>query len=313
MQERSTQHDARPTTMTTAPTQDTPTAWEVGKTTGRNGTGHWRYWDRPEDDLRRAAENWASDIRGVAKPWLCWNMNDRWCLLQQKLILEQGWTPVVGWDPNCGTAPSKLAPGAVAIDFNARLNLQVLYQHIPLEFAFLWADRLAFWHADMLMPRVKMVTASSWFDRLADGEMAAVKTYGGMRNIFRTKYHRFWEVLGCTTRGASLDQFQKGCGWWRGYQSHPNSPTDSAERARRQRFYDDHGCGVYYWSRYCKGKVQAIPERWISKEHFSVITVKNYVRAESKSKEMDINFDLRTIACRLGISDVLEPSPNGLT
>lgn len=112
MQERSTQHDARPTTMTTDPPQDTPTAWEVGKTTGRNGTGHWRYWDRPEDDIRRAAESWASDIRGVAKPWLCWNMNDRWCLLQQKLILEQGWTPVVGWDPNCGAATSRLAPGA---------------------------------------------------------------------------------------------------------------------------------------------------------------------------------------------------------
>jgi hypothetical protein len=282
-----------------------PTAWDVGKTSGRNGTGHWRFWDRPLEEMYKAAAGWAGALKGIDRPWLCWNMNDRWCLLQQKLISEVGWTPVVGWDPNCGTRPRELVPGAIAIDFNADLRLQVLYQHVPLEFAFLWADRLAFWHADVLMPRDKMRAAAQRFERLSDGEMAAVLTFGGMRNIMRPKYHRYWEVLGCTTRGASQDQFNQGCGWWRGFQHHPNAPSDPREQERRNRYYDDHGCGVRYWQRFCGGRVQSISERWIAKEHFSVITVKDYKRAGSKSEEMDINFDLPSITRRLGIADLL--------
>ncbi|BAL93782.1 hypothetical protein [Rubrivivax gelatinosus] len=288
------------------------TAWEVGKTSGRNGTGHWRYWDRPVDDLLRAAEDWALALEGVKRPWLCWNLNDRWCLLQQRLVAEFGWTPVVGWDPNCGQRPGTLIPGAVAVDFNARLGLQVLYPHVPMEFAFAWADRLAFWHADVLMPRAKMARAAEWFQAIPDGEMMAVKTYGGWRNRLRPKFHRYWEVLGCTTRAASLDQFNKGCGWWRGYQQHPNAPSDAAERRRRARFYDDHGCGIQYWQRFCGGRVAKIPESWIAREHFSVITVPNYVRAASKSEEIDINFDLSAIARQLQIEDLL-PRETGLT
>lgn len=282
-----------------------PTAWDVGKTTGRNGTGHWRFWDRSMDEVRVAASRWADAVRGIERPWLCWNMNDRWCVLQQKLVAEVGWTPVVGWDPNSGCAPSHLVPGAVAIDFNADLKLQVLYSHVPLEFAFLWTDRLAFWHADVLMSRRKMRAAADRFERLADGEMAAVLTFGGLRNIVRPKYHRYWEVLGCTTRSASRDQFDQGCGWWRGFQHHPNAPTDPAEVTRRARYYDDHGCGIRYWERFCGGRVKTYGERYIAKEHFSVITVKNYVRASSKSEEMDINFDLHTVTSRLGIGDLL--------
>lgn len=292
--------------MTAAAASAAPTAWDVGKTTGRNGTGHWRFWDLSMDEVRAAAMRWAEAVKGIDRPWLCWNMNDRWCLLQQKLVAEIGWTPVVGWDPNCGSPPSQLVPGAVAIDFNADLRLHVLYSHVPLEFVFLWADRLAFWHADVLMPRAKMKAAADRFAQLADGEMAAVLTYGGRRNIVRPKYHRYWEVLGCTTRGASLDQFNQGCGWWRGFQQHPNAPADIAERERRDRYYDDHGCGVRYWQRFCGGRVQSFREGWIAPDHFSVITVKNYQRADSKSQEMDINFDLPAIARRLGISDLLD-------
>ncbi len=284
---------------------DATTAWDVGRTTGGNGTGHWRLWDRPLDDIRLAASKWAEALKGIERPWLCWNLNDSWCLLQQRLISEVGWTPVVGWDPNVGGPPARLVPGAVAVDFNADLKLRVLYSHVPLEFAFLWANRLAFWHSDVLMDRQKMAAAARRFERLADGEMAAVLTYGGLRNLLRPKFHRYWEVLGCTTRGASADQFKKGCGWWRGFQRHPNAPADPREKARRERFYDDHGCGVRYWQRYCGGRVDVINERWIAREHFSVVTVKNYKRAGSKGEEMDINFDLPAIARRLGIADLL--------
>ncbi len=284
---------------------EVPTSWEVGKTTGKNGTGHWRFWDRSEDEVRSAAAHWAEAISGIERPWLCWNMNDQWCLLQQKLISEVGWTPVVGWDPNCGAPPAELVPGAVAIDFNAQLKLSVLYQHVPLEFVFLWADRLAFWHADVILPRAKMKAAAAVFDRLRDGEMSAVKTYGGLRNLLRPKYHRYWEVLGCTTRGASYNQYQNGSGWWRGFQEHPNSPTNPSEQQRRARYYDDHGCGVMYWKRYFSGQVKEFSDRWIAKEHFSVITVKDYRRGNSKSEEMDMNFNISEIAHRFGVGDLL--------
>jgi hypothetical protein len=194
----------------------------------------------------------------------------------------------------------------VPIDFNSTLGLLVLYQHVPLEFAFLWAKKLAFWHADVIMPRSKMRIAAELFESLSNGEMAAVKVYGGMRNFLRPKYHRYWEVLGCTTEGASRDQYLKGCGWWRGFQSHPNSPEDPAERERRDRYYDDHGCGIQYWRRFCGGRVRTIRGRWVAKEHFSVITAKNYQRARSKSEELDINFDLNEIANRFGIADLLD-------
>jgi hypothetical protein len=280
-------------------------AWDIQKGSGKVGTGHWRYWDIPYDFIVETALKWKMQMDGIKKPWLCWNMNDKWCLLQQKLVLEVGWTPVVGWDPNLGVGCPPLVEGAIAIDFNRDLQLPVFYQHIPLEFAFLWADKLATWHSDLLLPRKKMKHAAHIFEQLQDGEMAAVKTYGGMRNFFNKKYHRFWEVLACTTRRASEDQFLKGCGWWRGFQSHPNADKSPAEIERRNKFYDDHGCGIEYWRRYYGGQIKVIPERWISKEHFSIISVKDYKKGASKSEELDINFDLNKITNSLNISDLL--------
>ena len=286
----------------------TRSAWDLSKTTGKSGTGHWRFWDRPFEQVAVAAERWAAAVSGVDRPWLCWNMNDRWCIVQQKLVHEFGWTPVIGWDPSCGGPPSTVIPGAIAIDFNADLGLDVLYQHVPLEFAFLWAERLAFWHADLLLSREKMRKACELFESLQSGETAAVKTYGGLRNILRPRYHRYWEVLGCTTRAASLAQFEIGCGWWRGFQEHPNAPRAQSEQARRNRYYDDHGCGIQYWQRFCGGRVRKIDERWIAAEHFSATTLRNYRRGRSKSEEMDLNFDLGSIADKLGIYDLLPSS-----
>src|SRR5262249_52326495 len=118
--------------------------WEFAAAEGRSGTGNWEAFDRGLDEVRRAAEPWKQALRGCEKPWLCWNLNDRWSLVQQKLVRSVGWTPVVGWDPSNGVGCPPLIPEAIAIDFNADLKLPTLWVHVPLEFAFLWTERLAF-------------------------------------------------------------------------------------------------------------------------------------------------------------------------
>lgn len=285
----------------------TPNAWDVVRTEGEGGTGNWRALRRGLDDLHAAAEIWKQELGAVEKAWLCWNMNDDWCLLQQKLILESGWTPVVGWDPSAPRGgPGNLASGAVAIDFNKYLKFPVMFPHVPMELAFLWTNKLAFWHADMLLPRGKMSKATHLFDNLTDGEIAAVYSFGGLRNIFKINQHRYWEVLGCLTRSASQEMFLQGCGWWRHWgHHHINAPIDESLRAHRAKYYWDHGCGVMYWSRNHRGRVRTIREGFIKEGHFSVTSKRDYRRAPSKSEEMKLNFDLQSIAAQFGISDLL--------
>ena len=57
-----------------------------------------------------------------------------------------------------------------------------------------------------------------------------------------------------------------------------------------------------YWKRYFNGRVIDISERYVSEGHFSITSIKNYKKADSKSLEMDINFDLNTCAEKLGLS-----------
>ncbi len=289
-------------------TTESTAGWDLCRTEGGGGTGNWNALKLPWEALERAAESWRKEISGVAKPWLCWNMNDNWCLVQQKLILEIGWTPIVGWDPNCGHSPSRLAPGAMAIDFNQQLEFPLLFPHVPIELAFLWADKLAFWHADLLLTRPKMQAAGKLFESLNQNEMAAVYSYGGFRNLLKLRKHRYWEVLGCVTRGASLDNFNTGCGWWRQWASHINKPADTTEQSRRKRYYNDHGSGIMYWKRHQSGRVKSIRESFIDEGHFSITNKKNYIRGSNKSEEMDLNFNLTDIAARFGFSDLLGPS-----
>lgn len=279
--------------------------WKVSQTIGRSGTGNWEFFDVPMEIVEEAAGKWREQVASISKPWLCWNMNKKWCLLQQKLVKEVGWTPIVGWDPNCNSDKPELIADAVAVNFNENLQLPVLFTHVPIEFAFLWTDKLAFWHADLLMPREKMQKAARIFDDLSDGEVAAVKSYGGLRNFFKFSHHRYWELLGCTTAAASKSQFDNGCGWWRSFAYHANVKKGSEEYLLRKKYYDDHGVGIRFWEKYYGGRVIPISERWVSDGHFSVIGSKNYIRGKNKSEEMELNFDLEEIAKNFGISDLL--------
>jgi hypothetical protein len=279
--------------------------WSVCRTYGASGTGTWKFFNKSTEEVFSATEKWKSRTQGIEKPWLCWNMNDEWCLIQQKLAREVGWAPVVGWDQNCGVGEPQLIPGAVAVDFNEVLQLPVLFMHIPIEFAFLWTDKLAFWHADLLLRRDKMRKVADIFESLKDGELAAVFCYGGLSNIFKFRSYRYWELLGCTTKGASEDQFKNGCGWWRHITYHINCPNDPKEQKRRSLYYYDHGVGIRYWEKYYGGKVRKISARFVKEGHFSQIGNPTYRRGNSKAEEMAINFDLRKITCDLGIGDLL--------
>lgn len=272
------------------------------------GKGNWSGFTIPLDKVYKAAAEWSSMLAGVERPWLCWNVSDRWCKLQQKLIQEVGWTPVIGFDPRCGP-PKTVLPGSVVIDFNAHFGLEVMWPHFPLEFAFLFADRLAFWHADLLCRMDIMRKLKDVFEGLPDGAMAAVPDLGSRRYIYRFRHHRYWELAGCTTRGASKSQFELGAGWWRFFAHHPNC-TDEKERQRRAKYYYDSGVGIMYWKRRYRGKVIDIPLKWVAEGHCTSINKKNYRQVQpggqrNLTAEIDLNFDIENVAKQLGIAQLL--------
>src|SRR5215468_4474036 len=115
----------------------------------RTGAGNWDACNIPLDVLCAAAERWQPILDSVARPWLCWNVDPDWCLVQQRLALEVGWTPLVGGDPRLPRPI--LLPNSLYIDFNAEFRLPTMFMHFPLEFAFAFAGRLAFWHSDLLV------------------------------------------------------------------------------------------------------------------------------------------------------------------
>lgn len=271
------------------------------------GKGNWEGFPLPLEKLREAAGEWRQALAGVARPWLCWNISDRWCKLQQRLILEVGWTPVIGFDPRCG--PPTQLPGSIVIDFNARFSFEIMFPHFPLEFAFLFADRLAFWHSDLLCTLDTMRYLRDTFESLPDGAMAAVPEFGGRRNLWRFRHHRYWELVGCTTKGASESQFWRGCGWWRHIKDHPHC-TDPTERRRRATYNYDHGIGIMYWKRRYGGKVIDIPPKLVAAGHCTSINRKDYRRInpggpQDLGREIDLNFNLADVAARLGIAHLL--------
>jgi hypothetical protein len=274
------------------------------------GTGHWEAFRESKldmADIHAAGRTWAAAIGGVQRPWLCWNVDHDWCLVQQKLVREVGWTPVVGFDPRVGPPP--LVDGAICVDFNAPFGLPTMWLHFPLEFIFLFCDRIAFWHADLIMRRDKIRAVAERFASLPDGTAAAVVPNQGRLAILSPKKRRYWEVLGCSTRGSSRDQFENGCGWWRNFWMHPSTPASQA--AERETYYYDSGAGIRFWHKKCRGRMTLIPERYVSEGHCTRIGRKDYVEASKNdytrdlSKELSLNTDLREVCDRLGVGDLV--------
>ena len=274
----------------------------------RAGGGNWEAFTLSLELVHAAADEWKQKLNGVERPWLCWNVNTDWCLVQQKLVRAVGWTPVVGFDPRAG-APD-LISGSVLIDFNRHFGFPLMKFFFPLEFSFLFADRLAFWHSDLLCRLDKLLTLSDLFRGLESGEIAAVIDRGGLRNIGNIRKHRFWELIGCTTREASRDQFEHGCGWWKQFYAHPSCP-DSLERERRKKYYWDSGVGIMYWTRKYGGRAKSISAKYVEEGHCSRINNPRYVMASPNNERRDItrdlqlNYDLREVCKKLGIEEFL--------
>lgn len=252
----------------------------------RIGRGNWDAFDLPLDVVHEAAESWRCDLAGIERPWLCWNVESDWCYVQQRLVAGAGWTPLVGFDPRVGPPPT--IEGAVVIDFNKILDLPVLYPHFVLEFVFLFADRLSFWHSDLLLTESDMAGFAASFADLADGEMAAVASPSGWRRWLAGGRSRYWELLGCTTSGASRSQFNRGCGWWMNFDRHPN-----AEASDSRQHHWEYGCGIRHWQTSCGGRVHEIPEDKVSYGHFTRIGKSDYQASEKNNVFRDLNQDIQ--------------------
>jgi hypothetical protein len=275
----------------------------------RAGTGDWKYFNVPLERIFEIAASWKIALNGLQKPWLCWNVSPRWSVLQQKLVLAVGWTPVVGFDPRVGPPP--IVDGAILIDFNEKLQFPVLWPHVPLEFAFLFADRLAFWHADLLVRLPVIKQLAEQFASLQDGEMSAVFDSGGLARRLKPKMHRFWELCGCTTRGASENQFYNGTGWWRHFQLHPKCVLKE-ERARRSSYDYDSGVGILYWKNNYNGYIKSIDIKLLKEGHCSEIGNKAYrvlqdhlTPMRDLRSEIDNNYSIDGVAAKLGIANLL--------
>lgn len=257
------------------------------------GIGNWEVFDAAGLDLdmiRAAADDWRAELGGVEQGWLCWNVNDDWCLVQQKLVQSFGWTPIVGFDPRVGP-PKQLTSEAVLVDFNKRLQLPNMFLYIPMEFAFLFCKKLAFWHSDLLLRPSKMQVLSDRFTALENGDIAVTGAWYNPRSLLKPKEARFWELIGCTTEKASRDQFETGCGWWMNFYAHPNCPSDK-ERQRRKKHYWDHGTGIRYWARHYRKPIELIKESYVEEGHCSQIKNPNYSRVSPNNERRDLSKDI---------------------
>jgi len=153
-----------------------------------------------------------------------------------------------------------------------------------------------------------MKDLSRTFSSLADGEVAAVYPRARGHLLFPWR-RRFWELVGCTTKGASHDQFKNGAGWWMNFQHHPNA-HGYMEGLMRKYFYWDHGAGIYYWRLRYGGKVVRINGA-VAEGHCTSIGKADYRFAagggpnKNLTVELDDNYRIRTVADQLDIGHLL--------
>lgn len=275
----------------------------------REAKGNWDVFPAAKmHAMAEAAREWEAVLQDVERPWLCWNVDADWCRVQQRLVRHVGWTPLVSGDPRSGTPP--LEEGSIAIDFNARFRYPVMHFLFPIEFAHLFARKIAFWHSDLLVRLPTMERLASVFEALPEGSTAAVDVRRPWYKRWNGQRGRFWELAGCTTAGASRDQFEKGAGWWRNTWRHPNCPDDL--RAKLEHLYDyDHGAGILAWHEVHGGHVVPIDHDLLEEGHCTRVGNPNYQRQSPQddrrdlSKDLGYNFDLREVCQRLGIDDLL--------
>ncbi|MDH3601493.1 MAG: hypothetical protein OEU26_17920 [Candidatus Tectomicrobia bacterium] len=282
------------------------------KKEGWIGTGSWAAFPKDRvDSIFKAAAYWKETLKCIEKPWLCWSVDPEWCLIQQKLVAAVGWTPVVGMDYR--SKKPEVISDAVELDFNKTLNLPGMWMHFPLEFVFLFADKLAFWHSDVLVPIGRLREVVRQFDKIPNGKMVGIYldrqiSISGLKARLKGQkpIPRWFEGLGCTTKEASKSQFDNGCGFWRRIELHPNAQ----EKIIQRNPHWEHGVGIYYWMKYFGGEVDNLCID-IDPYHYSragKYHKKSYSKFDQfpyntqKGKELNECFSLEKIVKELDIS-----------
>ena len=120
----------------------------------------------------------------------------------------------------------------------------------------------------------------------------------GWKGFKKPFINHYGELIGCTTKKASQDQFDKGCGWWRHIECHPNSKFHSLKNV-----YYEHGTGIYVWKKKFKGVVKTLKVN--EDDGHATVYRKNISRESSKVEEMKKNFDLHSMCKKLKIDDLL--------
>lgn len=275
----------------------------------REAKGNWDVFPAERiPEIKVRAEEWRQQLQGISRPWLCWNIDPDWCRIQQRMVKAVGWTPVVGGDPRSGSPP--LEEGAVQVDFNAGFNYPIMHFLFPVEFSHLFCNRLAFWHSDLLVRKPVLQEIARHFENLPDGHVSAVDGRRPWYKRWYGKRDRFWELIGCTTAGASRSQFECGAGWWRNVWRHPNC-TDALRAKLRRKYYYDHGAGILAWHEIHGGVVHPIDVSLVDEGHCSRIGRKEYVPQSPQddrrdlSKDLSYNYDLERICAKLELSEFL--------
>ncbi len=188
-----------------------------------------------------------------------------------------------------------------------------MYPHFPLEFAFAFAPRLAFWHSDLLVPLDQLRRYAERFERLNDRQIVAVEPARPFKDrLLRLNNHRAWELIGCVSRGGSHDNFMTGCGWWACFYLHPMH-HGHAERQRKVRHYWDHGTGIMYWRNHCGGDLDLIPEMEVDPGHFTRLRRRATYKVAGHDdwrrdlgNELSVNFSLRAVCASMGLGEIYE-------
>jgi len=255
------------------------------------GTGDWEAWGQQLGPLTDAISDWRRQLAGIDKPWLCWHVLDRFCRIQQRLVQEFGWTPLVAGDPRAGEP--RVLPGSVPFHPNRTLKLPTMWMWFVLEFVYEIAPRMAFWHSDFLVSRRDMEHLVAVFEQLDDGETAAYMP--------RTRWLQHSApcpgLAACATRGGSRDQWDHGCGWWRWFSKHPNFRGEYRVRGDNW----DHGYGIRYWKQHHDGVVRTVApsDRGHCKTPWG-----QWKGQMSKAESIAAFHDIDHVIAELGLTDI---------
>ncbi len=276
----------------------------------RAGAGNWMYTPPDAvDAISDAAIGWKAALSGVQLPWLCWCTDDDWCYTQQELVQSVGWTPVVGGDGSV-TNP-RIHKDGIFIDFNRPFGTAKMRPHFPLAFHHLFADRLAFWHSDLLPDRSVLERIAKQFRSLPEGKLSAVLQKRSLKRLVgsiltRTpSFSRIFELIGCSTAAASRSQFEEGYGWWRHQEFNPNATRQTIA----QKMHWEFGVGTYQWMRKHPGSFEPV-DIDMEPYHYTQIGNPAYKRVKDqklsvsdrdKAQELRLNFDLAEIRQQIGL------------